>query len=70
VCADAAQCARAAADAAKQGAALTKDMPGAAGRAGNVAAEALQGIPDPGAHAVAVWCQAIADAIDAEASSN
>lgn len=61
--ADAASCASAVADAAEGGVEATQGMRGAAGRAGNVSADALAGVPDAGAHAVAVWCRAIATSL-------
>jgi triose/dihydroxyacetone kinase / FAD-AMP lyase (cyclizing) len=60
------QVAAAASSAAQKGAEATKGMEGHAGRSGYVNASVLQGVPDPGAHAVAVWFQALAQQLEAE----
>lgn len=60
------QVAQAASSAAEQGAEATKSMAGRAGRSGYVNESILRGIPDPGAHAVAVWMNALAQQLEAE----
>lgn len=52
--------------AANDGAEATKSMAGCAGRSGYVNTSMLQGIPDPGAHAVAIWMRAITEQLEAE----
>jgi hypothetical protein len=63
---DALQVAKAASSAAQQGAEATKSMAGRAGRSGYVSASNLKDIPDPGAHAVAVWMHALTEQLEAD----
>ena len=60
--------AKEASNAASSGAEATKSMSGCAGRSGYVNRSTLQGIPDPGAHAVAVWMRAITEQLETEKS--
>lgn len=59
----AADIARAAAAAARQGAEATKSMPAMAGRSSYVPEEVLSSVPDPGASAAAIWIQAAASSL-------
>ena len=55
------KCLAAAAAAAKSGADGTKGMKARKGRSSYVPEDVLASVPDPGAQAVAIWLQAIAD---------